>query len=95
MQGQNIVSELHLNSGLNSCEGAISINATYYNQEKESFGDSIPVVISEKSSADGKIKQKVIKVSIPLSDLDLQIFRGFAHKIGYETYNQITSIVQL
>ena len=93
MEGQNIMSELHLNSDLGSCEGAISINATYYNQEKETFGDKIPVVVSEKSSSDGKIKQKVLKVSIPLKDLDLQIFRGFAHKVGYETYNQITSIV--
>ena len=45
MEGQNVVSQIHMTKSLSECEGQVNIKAAYYNMERESYGDEIPVSV--------------------------------------------------
>ena len=45
------------------CKG--QFNATFYNEEREAFGDKIPVKVTSAEN------QKIIKVSITMEELDM------------------------
>ena len=47
MEGKNIVSKIHMTSALSECKDQITIKAAYYNMERESYGDSIPITVEE------------------------------------------------
>jgi len=87
--GENIRAQMFLNSLLDACEGQIELGAVFYDQETGTYGDPVNSISSNVTE---DMKKEVV-ITIPISELDVQIGKGFAHETDYDGNRLITSTI--